>query len=104
MSQIKPKLSKESGVTLVEYLVGMGIGAMVLLVLILLSLYGGRSFAAMANYVELNAASLRVLDQLTRELRQGQQLTAFQTNSITLDNGTNNNAVTFTYSSADRTL
>src|SRR6266487_5544310 len=38
--------------TLVEYVIGIGIGSLVLLTILSLSLYSGKSFAGLANYVK----------------------------------------------------
>ena len=96
--------SKEHGGTLLEYVCALGISMLVLVVFAPLSLYSGRAFAQIANYVDLNASNLRALDRMTKEIRQASQITAFQTNSISVDMGTNSSPITFTYSAADRTV
>lgn len=93
-----------AGFTLVEYMVGIAIGSLVLLAVASLSLYSGRSFAGLANYADLNATSLRAIDQMTRDIRQATGVVSFTTNQIVLNYGTNSPTMTFTYSPQDRLL
>ena len=65
---------KRVGFTLVEFLVAMGIGGLVLAGLAGLMFYTGRSFAALANYVDLDAYSRNALDTMSREIRQTRRL------------------------------
>lgn len=66
---------KKAGLTLVEFLVAIGIGGLVLAGLASLMFYTGRSFAALANYVDLDAYSRNALDTMSREIRQTRRLT-----------------------------
>lgn len=83
-----PKIFQKSsrrtrrGFTLTELLVSMGIGSIVLAAVAALSLYTGRSFAALANYVDLDAASRNALDNMTRDIRQATFLMLYQTNRL----------------------
>jgi prepilin-type N-terminal cleavage/methylation domain-containing protein len=67
---------RRAGLTLIELLVAMGIGSLVLAGLAALMFYTGRSFAALANYVELDAYSRNALDTMSREIRQTRRLVA----------------------------
>ena len=67
---------KRRGFTLMEMLVSMGIGGLVLLGLAGLMFYTGRSFAALANYVDLDIYSRNALDTMSREIRQTKRLVA----------------------------
>ena len=78
------------GVSLVEYLIGIAVGGLVLAVVLSLSLYSMRSFADLANYVELNAGNITALDYLTRDARQAAGLIDFATNKISLNDGSTN--------------
>src|SRR6266446_3314331 len=50
----KPPIDRVRGAfTLLEYVIGIGIGSLVLLTILSLSLYSGKSFAGLANYVDL---------------------------------------------------
>jgi hypothetical protein len=70
------KRRKKAGLTLVEFLVALGIGGLVLAGLAGLMFYTGRSFAALANYVDLDAYSRNALDTMSREIRQTRRLVA----------------------------
>jgi prepilin-type N-terminal cleavage/methylation domain-containing protein len=67
---------RRAGLTLVELLVSLGIGSVVLAALAGLMFYTGRSFAALANYVDLDAYSRNALDTMSREIRQTRRLVA----------------------------
>ena len=91
------------GATLAEYLVGIGIASLVLLAVLSLSLYSGRSFAGLANYVDLNASSVYALDQISKDVRQSVALTDYKTNRLTFDDGAGS-TLTYTYAADARTL
>lgn len=61
---------RQGGFSFVEFMVSMGIGSMVLLIVAGLMFYTGRSVAAIANYVELDAASRNALDRMSKQIRQ----------------------------------
>jgi Tfp pilus assembly protein PilW len=75
------KKRSATGLTLVELMVAMAVGLIVLAVIASLTLWSSRSFAAMANYAELDNASRNALDTMTREVRQVQGLISYTTNS-----------------------
>jgi hypothetical protein len=93
-----------AGATLVEYLFAISVSTLVGLVIVGLSLNTGRNFAAMANYSDLNASNVNALDQMTRDIRQAVNLTAYSSTQLTFSNGTNGLPVVFTYSPFKRTL
>jgi Tfp pilus assembly protein PilW len=93
-----------SGITLVEYMVGIGIAALVLTVVVPLSVYSGRSFAGLANYADLNSSGLLALDQMSKDVRQAVRLSSYATNQLVFDNGTNGPPITFEYDAAAGTL
>jgi prepilin-type N-terminal cleavage/methylation domain-containing protein len=74
---------RRAGMTLTEVMVAMGAGCVILLVIGSLSLWCGRSFAAMANYADLDNASRNALDRMTRDVRQVDCLLSFATNQLT---------------------
>ncbi len=67
---------------LIDFLVGAGLASLVLLILSLLLVFGGRSFLAMANYVILDKNSRQTLDKMTKEIRQCNSLTTAATNYL----------------------
>jgi prepilin-type N-terminal cleavage/methylation domain-containing protein len=76
---------RQGGFTLVELLVASAIGLVTVLAIASLSLYTSRSFAALSNYLDLDERNRQALDNMSREVRQVHQLTAFNTNSITFE-------------------
>jgi Tfp pilus assembly protein PilW len=69
-----------AGMTLIETLVGIGIGSLVILVLASVSLYSARSFSSLTEFSELNRTNRMALDQVSRDVRQSKGLKSF-TNS-----------------------
>src|SRR5882757_1493957 len=98
ITSINPLRSKgaQAGFTLVEMMMASGLGAMALLVILLLSLYSSRSFAAIANYVDMDERSQLTLDKMSREIRQSHRLVDYNPNSITIEDK-NSNPVKFVY-------
>jgi len=76
------KKHRSSGATLVEVLMASLIGSFVLIAIASLALFSGRSFAALTNYVELDAFSRNALDTMTKEIRQADRLRTYATNRI----------------------
>ena len=69
--------------TLAELMVATSIGSIVALGLASLSFFTARSFAAMANYVDLDHRSRIALDTMSREIRQTTRLTDSTATSLT---------------------
>jgi len=70
--------------TLVEMMIAMGLGVMVLGMVATLTMFTVRSFVAMGNYNDLERASTRALDTMSREIRQVDQVTSFTANQIVM--------------------
>lgn len=68
------RVRRNGGFTLVELLVGVGISSVLALALMSLMFYTSRSFAALTNYVDLDAYSKNALDRMTTEIRQTRRL------------------------------
>ncbi len=98
------------GFTLVEIMVCVLLGSLVLSVIVYLTLFAARSFAALTNYQMLDNQSRNTMDTVCRDLREATAVTAEQTNgpvlSLTLTNANlgvgylltwDTNAQTFTY-------
>jgi len=81
--------ARRSGWTLVEFMVAAGIASLVLSVVALLSVFSGRSFAALGNYVALDSKSREALDVMIRDIRQAKALTYYATNMLTFTGFTN---------------
>jgi hypothetical protein len=92
-----------SGFVLAEVLVSFGITALLMVALASVALFSGRSFAALANYVDLDDHNRLAIDQLTRDLRQANRVVTATTNSITMQDSDGVDIV-YSYSAVDRTL
>jgi type II secretory pathway component PulJ len=85
-TSIKRRLwSSRAGFTLMEMLFAFLITGLVAFALVSIAIFSSRSFAAYANYVELNAANQLAMDTITRDLRECFRVTAASTNSLTLE-------------------
>jgi prepilin-type N-terminal cleavage/methylation domain-containing protein len=94
---------RRAGMTLVEVMVATAISGLVLASLASLIFYTGRSFAAMANYVDLDAKSRNALDTMSREIRQCKQVTAGSATSLTLEDS-DGKKIVYNYDAAARTV
>ena len=103
--------------TLVELLMAVGISGMVFAAVSVLILFSGRSYAALANYVDLDSRSRSALDRMSKEIRQVDEVTGSGTTSLPSGqvitnrlvlSGTETNGsaytVTYDYSPATATL
>jgi hypothetical protein len=72
-----------------------------------LFLFSIRSFAALANYANLDQENRMAMDKLTREIRQARQVQAFNTNasgnSLTILNGTGQQ-ITYSFDQVNRRM
>jgi prepilin-type N-terminal cleavage/methylation domain-containing protein len=96
------------GMTLLEMMVAVALGSMLLASVASLWLFGSRSFAAMANYTDLDARSRNALDQMSRDIRQATEMAAFQksgsTKWLTVTNTALGAGATYTWSAPTRQL
>jgi prepilin-type N-terminal cleavage/methylation domain-containing protein len=65
------------GMTLVEMMVAIAVGSLVLGLVAVASMTASYWFAALANYVDMDAKSRNALDQMTLKIRQTGALTEF---------------------------
>lgn len=96
----------ERGMTIAEMWLAIAVASVVISALLAFSLYAGKSFAAITNYVDLEQKSQIALDTLTREIRQTVGVKSYSTmslhgqlitNSLTFMLDTNNNNVTYAF-------
>src|SRR6266571_4902094 len=66
----KPHKVRCAGFTLVEMLVAIGISGMIFVAVGMMIFFSGRSYAALANYVDLDNRSRNALDRMSKEIRQ----------------------------------
>lgn len=96
---------RQRAMTLVEVMVAVGISSIVLTAIAALSVYTARSFAALTNYVDLNAQSRIALDNMTWKIRNTAHVTAFSANSVTFGfTAGSTNSLTYTYSPTTKKL
>src|SRR5437867_9593649 len=102
------KQTRTKGIALVEILMSMGVGGLVLSAVASQMFYSGRSFAALANYVDLDNSSRSALDKMCCEIRQANHLTSYSPIRLqfeTVDAATGaTNALTYSYDSTTATL
>jgi Tfp pilus assembly protein PilW len=89
--------------TLVEYIVAMGVGAVLLVALMQVIFYTGRSFAALMNYTELDRYSRNALDQMIYKIREADELKAFSSTRLVFTYWKTNELV-YEYSARERKL
>lgn len=90
------KTQRESGLSLLEMMVAMGIGTMLLAAMAAFAVFTSRSFVATGNYADLDRASRATLDTLTRDIRQARSMSTYKTNQIVLKDH-DNNTLTYTW-------
>ena len=91
--------------TLVEMMVSVGLGTALLTVVVFLTIYGARTFAAMGNYIDLDDQSRNAVDLIGREVRDASAvISPYSTNLLTLTNATAGTICTLTYNANARTL
>ncbi len=89
----KLPIRRQRGFTLVDLSVSMAVSGVILVALISFSVYAGKSFAALENYVDLEQKSQNALDIMTRDIRETRGLSSYST---TTHNGQSiTNALTF---------
>jgi len=96
--------------TLVELMVATGVGSIVLAAVMVLMFFSARSFAAVTNYVDLDARSRGTLDRMSQEIRETDGLapggySATQLIFTGKDPATSNSyTLSYTYDPAAKTL
>ena len=100
------RLRSAGGFTLFEMMIAVVAGTLVLAMIMMLYLFGLRSFAAMDNFTQMSGKSRLSLDLMSRDIRQATSVTAFNTNlpikSLAL--ATYTGSVTYSWDSTARVL
>jgi hypothetical protein len=68
--------------TMAELLVAIGISGLVFVAVGTMIFFSGRSYAALANYVDLDNKSRQALDQMTKDIRQVNGLVSSATTTV----------------------
>jgi hypothetical protein len=94
--------------TLTELLIAVLLGTLLMAVIIIMNMFGLRSFAALGNYTDMDRNSQITLDTITREIRQCTALVSFTNSSsiayLNFTNAFQNYAFSVTYDPSARTL
>src|SRR6478672_1586616 len=88
---------RQSGLILMEYVIGVGVSALLLAAVAAVLLYSVRNSLMLANYLDLNSTSMRALDSMARDIRQSAYLSSFSSNQLTFTDGVTKSNITFTY-------
>ena len=73
------------GMTLFEYVMAVGVGALVVVTLVPISIYTATSLASLANWADMNTASLNAVDQMTTDIRRATGVSSFHSNKVVLE-------------------
>jgi len=108
-AQVLSRGKRAAGLTLPETMVAVELSSILLAMAGSLWLFGSRSFAAMGNYADLDAKSRNALDQMSRDIRQATQVTAFQNSDtskkrLVVTNTAAGTGITYTWNAVTRTL
>lgn len=82
---------RTSGMTLVEVMTAMGIGALLITAMAGFIFYDSTSKVAIMNYIDLNQRSMQALDKMTSELRGMSRMISYSTNRIVIRNADGEN-------------
>jgi hypothetical protein len=103
ITSTKARRRRASGMMLVEALMSIGLTGLIMIVLVSISVFSGRSFVAMANYVELDDNNRIAIDTMTRDLRECNKVISSDAYSLLLEDS-DGFTITYTYSPSLKTL
>jgi Tfp pilus assembly protein PilW len=88
---------------LAEALIAIGVTGLIVLAVCAFSVFTGRSFAALYNYVELDDDNRIAMDQITRDVRQANRVKSWTTTSLVLEDSDGSD-LSFSYNASQKTL
>jgi Tfp pilus assembly protein PilW len=94
---------RAAGFTLVEMWISLALSTLLALVVVSFTMYTGKSFAGLSNYVDLESSSQQALDEMSRDIRQTKYLLSITTNELVFRDW-DYIPLTFTYSPQSKTL
>ena len=94
---------RSAAFTLAEVLVGVGVGSIAAIAVMALSLYSGKTFAGISNYLDMESGGRTALDRLTTDIRAAQAVTAFSKDCLTV-RAADGTELTYTYRPSTREL
>ena len=95
--------SRSRAFTLSEFLVSMAVGSIMFVAVGVFGLYSAKSFASIANYVDLDAYSRKALDQLTKDVRQVNRLVSNSSTNLVFEDS-DGSTLEYVYSPSAKTL
>ena len=94
--------------TLIELMVAIGISGVLFAAVMALTFYSARSFAAIGNYIDLEAQNRKTLDKLTQEIRQADAVRTCNATNLVLSGNypgsTNSYTLAYAYNPVEKTL
>ena len=87
---IKSNRVRKGGFTLIEIMIACALGGLAMALVMGASFYTGRSMASLTDSVNLSIQSRSMVDRMSQKIRQAEAVTAFETNSITVNVGGTN--------------
>jgi len=104
-SRIYQSRHRISGFTLAEMMVAVAVGMIILTVIALVATTSARSFAAMGNYVDMDANSRKAIDHITLGVRQAGNLVEYSPSRLKFTTlGSTNSYLVYNWDSASRSL
>jgi Tfp pilus assembly protein PilW len=100
----KIKKLRRRGMTLPETIVGTGIASVCFAILAAFSVFTMRSFAAMANYADLETQSRNALDHITTDIRQTYGLLTNSATELDFEDAPDHQTLKFVYDPSAQTL
>ncbi len=73
----------QRAMTLIEIMIGAGLATIVLTMVMMLYMFGLRSFGSMGNYAEMDGQSRQSLDRMMREIRSSSMVVGVQNSGAT---------------------
>lgn len=101
-THIKVQPSRQTGFTLMEVIIAVGLSTIVLAVVLSLGLFTARSVASMTDSVDLNARSRHAVDRMSKKLRQVSIFSSFSPTSVSVSY--NGQPLSYTYNPVLKTL
>ncbi|PYJ08185.1 MAG: hypothetical protein DME25_02150 [Verrucomicrobia bacterium] len=86
-----------------EFMVGTGVGSLIMIAVAQITLFTARSFVAMGNYADLDRASRNTLDVMSRDIRGAKSVGYYATNQLVLTN-MDGTLFSYTYQPSDGTV
>jgi hypothetical protein len=86
-------------------MVAVAVGMIILTVIALVAMTSARSFAAMGNYVDMDASSRNAIDHMTLEMRRAGNLVEYSPTHLTFTTvGSTNSFLVYSWDSTSRSL